>query len=73
MISPPPIRHPEYVIDHVAYKERLYRTNAWGHPWIKIGRSLEELVLNIRYGNTQHITQSIKKRIMKWCGTYRHS
>lgn len=69
----PPIRHPEYVIDHVAYKERLYRTNAWGHPWIKIGRSLEELVLNIRYGNTQHITQSIKKRIMKWCGTYRHS
>lgn len=23
----------------------------WGHPWIKIGRSFEELFLNLRYGN----------------------
>ena len=39
-----PLRHPHYVIEDVTYKERMYRYNAWGHPWIKIGRSIEEQI-----------------------------
>ena len=38
----------------------------WGHPWIKIGRSFEELFLNLRYGNFSIITKAIKNRINKW-------
>jgi hypothetical protein len=63
-----PLRHPRYVIEHVAYKESVYRIMGWGHPWIKIGRSLEELALNLRYGNFKHIGKSIANRIRKWMG-----
>ena len=57
------LRHPKYVIENVGYKERLYRRNAWGHPWIKIGRSIEELWLNVRYGNWKFIGRSVMRRI----------
>ena len=58
-----PLKHPKYVIENVGYKERLYRRNAWGHPWIKVGRSLEELWLNVRYGNWSFIGRSILRRV----------
>ena len=67
-----PLKHPRYVIDNVAYKERLYRRNAWGHPWIKVGRSLEELALNLRYGNFKAIAKAIGNRLRKWTGSYTH-
>ena len=63
-----PLKHPKYVIDNVAYKERLYRRNAWGHPWIKVGRSLEELVLNLRYGNFRIIGKAVANRVRKTLG-----
>ncbi len=64
-----PLRHPKYVVDNVAYVQRMYRYNAWGHPWIKIGRSFEELFLNLRYGNFSQISKSLTYRIQKWLGT----
>ena len=64
-----PLKHPKYVVDNVAYLERMYRYNAWGHPWIKIGRSFEELFLNLRYGNFSQISKSLTYRIQKWLGT----
>jgi len=67
-----PLRHPRYVIENVGYRRRLYRLNAWGHPWIKVGRSIEELWLNLLHGNFGHIGKSLKNRIAKWTGTYRH-
>ena len=67
-----PLRHPRYVIENVGYKERLYRTNAWGHPWIKIGYSIEELLLNLRHGNFSTIASSLRRRIRKWMGRDRH-
>ena len=67
-----PLRHPKYVIDNVEYKERLYKTNAWGHPWIKVSRSLEELLLNLRYGNFKLIWQAIKRRARKLTGKEKH-
>ena len=67
-----PLRHPHDIIENVDYKERLYKTNAWGHPFIKMSRSIEELFLNLRYGNFGIITKSLKRRINKWLGKDRH-
>ena len=67
-----PLRHPKYVIDHVAYKERFYKTYAWNHPWTKVCRSVEELFLNLRYGNFRHIGQAMKNRFMKMTGRKKH-
>ena len=68
-----PLKHPRYIIENVEYKERLYRTNGWNHPWIKIGNSLEELWLNLRYGQFRNIGKSIARRLRKWTGTYHHA
>ena len=67
-----PLKHPRYILEDVEYKERLYKINCWGHPWIKIGRSLEELFLNLRYGNFSVILKAVRKRLGKWMGTEKH-
>lgn len=67
-----PLKHPRYVIENVEYKERVYKNHAWGHPGIKVTRSLEELILNLKYGNFKIITKSIRRRINKWLGRDRH-
>ncbi len=67
-----PLRHPRYIIENVDYKERLYKVNAWRHPLVKISYSLEELWLNLRYGQFTHITKSLSRRIRKWIGTEKH-
>lgn len=68
-----PLRHPRYVIENVEYRERLYRTNAWGHPWIKVAYSLEELYLNLRHNNIKQIMKALNRRIKKWTGRDRHA
>ncbi len=60
-----PLRHPHHVIEDVTYKERMYRYNAWGHPWIKVGRSIEELLLNLRYGHFKQIGKALIHRLRK--------
>jgi len=50
-----PLKHPKYVIDHVAYQERLYKRNAWNHPVQKTKYALEELFANLRRGNFSKI------------------
>jgi hypothetical protein len=67
-----PLKHPKYVIENVEYKEHLYKVNAWRHPWIKVQYSLEELWLNLRYGNLGQITKAFSRRIRKWLGTDKH-
>lgn len=62
------LQHPHYVVEHVEYRRRAYRIMAFGHPWVKVGRSLEELWLNLRHGNFSYIGQSIRNRIHKWMG-----
>ena len=66
------LRHPQYLREDVEFKEKVYRTYAYGHPWIKAGRSLEELWLNLRYGNFAHIGRSIMRRVAKIIGKDRH-
>lgn len=67
-----PLTHPAVVAEYLPYKETLYRTMAWGHPWVKVYRSLEELVLNLRYGNFSTIFRAIKLRLQKTFGLSRH-
>lgn len=67
-----PLKHPRYVIEHVAHKKNVYRIMAWGHPWIKVGRSFEELFLNLRYGNFSIIMKAVKNRINKWLKRNKH-
>ena len=57
-----PLKHPRYVIEDVGYKNRMFKTMAWGHPLIKVGRSLEELWLNLIHGNFSRITSAISNR-----------
>lgn len=61
-----PLVHPRHVIEHVAFKERVYRIMAWNHPGIKVARSLEELWLNLRHGQFTTILTAIRRRIQKW-------
>ena len=63
-----PLRHPRYVIENVGYVRRMYRYNAWGHPFIKIGRSLEELLLCLRHGRFAQIGTAMQKRLKKLLG-----
>ncbi len=66
------VRHPRYIVEDVDFKERVYRTYAYGHPWIKVGRSMEELWLNLRYGNFEYIAKAIANRVAKLTGRGRH-
>ena len=68
-----PLTHPTKIVEHKAYLERLYKANAWNHPWIKIQNSIEELLLNLRYGRFRHIGKSFTRRLRKWLGTERHA
>lgn len=63
-----PLKHPRYVIENVDYLHSNYRANAYGHPWVKIGYSLEELWNNLRYGNFSFIWKSLKNRVVKLLG-----
>ena len=66
------LRHPRFVIEKVAYIVNVYRIMGWEHGWIKIGRSFEELFLNLKYGNFSIITKAVKNRINKWLKRNKH-
>lgn len=61
-----PLHHPHDVVDHVAYRQRIYRIMAWGHPWIKAYRSVEELFINLRHGEWGRITSALTNRLRIW-------
>lgn len=67
-----PLRHPQFVIEDTRYRRSVYRIFAWGHPWIKIGRSFEELIISIRHGQLKHIVRSVRNRILKLAGRNRN-
>lgn len=68
---PSPLRHPagsdpgEPHTEHRPYRDRVYRIMAWDHPWIKVARSLEELLINARHGQWAHIGRAIRARWSK--------
>lgn len=65
-----PLRHPKYVIENVEYKERVFRIMAWQHPMVKMARTVEELLRNLRYGSLTNIWAAVKHRISKATGRH---
>lgn len=61
-----PLRHPTQMVEHLPYRHRAYRTLGWMCPWVKVGRSLEELWLNLRYGNFSYIMKAVANRLRIW-------
>ena len=66
------VKHPPYVIEDVDFKEQVYRTYAYGHPFIKLSRSFEELFLNLRYANFSYIGKALVNRMRKIFGRAVH-
>lgn len=58
-----PLVHPSDVVDHVAYRRRVYRVMAWGHPWVKAWRSVEELAINLRHGQWGRVGSALANRL----------
>lgn len=58
-----PLQHPAYVVDHVAYRRRVYRIMAWRHPWVKAWRGVEELLINLRHGQWRRIFSALSNRL----------
>ncbi len=58
-----PLRHPRYIVDHVAYRKRVYRIMAWRHPWVKIWRSVEEFYINASHGQWGRIRSALVNRL----------
>lgn len=67
-----PLHHPDKVEEYKPFKEAVYRRNAWGHPFTKVAYSLEELLLNLRYGNFRIITRALRNRLNIWLGRNKH-
>ena len=67
------LHHPPYVVEHVAYRHRVYRIMGWMNPMVKVSRSIEELYLNLRYGNFRYILKSLCNRINKWMGKEKYA
>ncbi len=67
-----PLTHPQEVKEYAPFKDAVYLRNAWGHPWRKVQYSIEELLLNLRYGNFSIIKKSFLRRLDKWLGRDRH-
>jgi len=64
-----PLKHPKYVIEDVAYMNKVHRIMGWGrYSWIKVLRSFEELFYNLREGNIRRIFEALLFRIKKTIG-----
>ena len=63
-----PLVHPERMEPDEAFRQRIYLMNAWNHPWRKVQYSLEELLLNLRYGNFRAISKALVNRFKKTFG-----
>ncbi len=67
-----PLKHPADKTEYKPFKEAVYLRNAWNNPWRKVQYSIEELMLNLRYGNFSVITKALRRRIRKWMGKDKH-
>lgn len=56
-----PLKHPDYVMEDVEYRKRLFRVMGWGHPFVKLYRRFESIFLVLIYGDRKEINKKIKK------------
>ena len=66
-LTPPPHSEPGAAHEeYEPYRKHVYRIMAWGHPWVKMARSVEELCINICHGEWGYIARAVRQRIRKW-------
>lgn len=59
------LNHPNYICEHVAYKERVYKMMAWGHPLIKMYRYIDLLIELVINGKKREAMELIRNKIHK--------
>lgn len=57
-----PLKHPQYVIEDGEFRKRLYRIMAYGHPFVRIFRRCEFIVLRLRYGGVKELWRAFLKK-----------
>lgn len=60
-----PLKHPQYVMEHLPYKDLFYRSQGCNYPFIKMCRSFERLAPNLKHSNFNTLIQAFRKRNMK--------
>ena len=60
-----PLKHPQYVMEHLPYKDHFYRSQGCNYPFIKMCRSFERLAPNLKHSNFNTLIQAFRKRNMK--------
>lgn len=58
-----PLKHPDYVIEDVDFRKKLFRIMAKGHPVIQKYRNIESVILRLRYGEGSSVIKGIKRRL----------
>ncbi|MCR5228491.1 MAG: hypothetical protein K6D03_00025 [Solobacterium sp.] len=66
-----PLKHAKYVMPDAGYEKRRNRIMAFGHPIVQAYRNAEAVYLNIKNGNGQYVTKTIKKRFAALTGKHR--
>lgn len=56
-----PLKHPEYVIDNVEYREKLFRLTGKGHPLIKKILKIQSILLRIKHKGFRSVLNKLKK------------
>lgn len=67
-----PLSHPAQVEEYLPFRKAVYLRYAWDNPCRKMQYSIEELLLNLRYGNYKNILLATQRRIKKWMGLEKH-
>lgn len=57
--------HPMYMIENVDYKERSYRISGWGHPMVKLYRTLETMTYKIAHGDIKAAYSEVSGKVKK--------
>lgn len=60
------------LLERADEKHYISGRNAWGHPWIKIQYSIEELARNLLHGNFGVVAKALTRRVRKWTGKEKH-
>lgn len=59
-----PLKHPQYMMDNVLYKEQLFRLTGIGNPMILWARKAESIALRLLHGDFRSVFAGIKRRFI---------
>jgi len=60
-----PLKHPKYVLEDYKFRKELYRIMAVGHPFVRIFRKIESVLLRLKYGDFKGLKKSLKNKFKK--------